>query len=119
MNNEQNISSSPFRVDIHHHLIPDFYVSALKQQGVQALHGAGFPKWSEGQSLELMDPYGIAAAITLIQFSHLDTGHLTIGEVGFHTPHIFWCDPGCSPMQQTHQPGILVAIAHRLIFFRL
>ena len=53
-------------MDIHHHLIPDFYVSALKQHGVQALHGAGFPKWSQGQSLELMDRYGIAAAIPSI-----------------------------------------------------
>lgn len=66
MNNNPGISPSAFRLDIHHHLVPDFYVSTLERRGLQALHGAGFPKWSTGRSLELMDRYGIAAAVASI-----------------------------------------------------
>ena len=56
----------PFRVDIHHHIIPDFYTSALKEIGVEAAHGEGFPRWSQNESLETMDKYRIEAAILSI-----------------------------------------------------
>jgi 6-methylsalicylate decarboxylase len=57
-------SQTPRWIDIHHHIVPEHYVSALKNGGVEAAHGAGYPKWSPELSLETMDKNGIAAAIT-------------------------------------------------------
>ena len=53
-------------IDVHQHIIPDFYTSAIKKIGQRAEHGEGFPKWSEDLSLEMMDKYDIAAAVISI-----------------------------------------------------
>jgi predicted TIM-barrel fold metal-dependent hydrolase len=57
--NDQNL----YRMDVHHHIIPEFYPSALQKIGVEAAHGEGFPKWTQSLSLETMDESGIDAAI--------------------------------------------------------
>ena len=54
------------RIDVHHHIVPTQYVGALKGIGIEAAHGAGFPKWSPAMALDVMDRNGIAAAITSI-----------------------------------------------------
>lgn len=56
----------PFRIDVHHHAVPDIYVDEMNRQGYVASHGRGFPGWSPRASLDLMDQYGIAAAVTSI-----------------------------------------------------
>jgi predicted TIM-barrel fold metal-dependent hydrolase len=48
----------PFRVDVHHHIAPPAYSSALKAMM------RGHAKWSPEASLEDMDKSGIATAIT-------------------------------------------------------
>jgi len=48
----------PFRIDVHHHIAPPAYSSALKAMM------RGHAKWSPEASLEDMDKSGIATAIT-------------------------------------------------------
>lgn len=53
-------------IDIHHHILPPGYMSALGDRlGAQGLFGSP-PEWSPQISLEAMDRHGITAAITSI-----------------------------------------------------
>lgn len=54
----------PRRIDVHHHILPPEYVSALANLGVAASGGRPLPEWNVHSSLEVMDRYGIATAIT-------------------------------------------------------
>lgn len=57
---------TPFRIDVHHHAVPDMYVNEMNRQGYVPSHGRGFPKWSPQASLDTMDQFGIAAAVTSV-----------------------------------------------------
>jgi predicted TIM-barrel fold metal-dependent hydrolase len=59
----EKMDGAPYRIDVHQHIIPEFYTSALKKIGVEAAHGEGFPKWTQSLSIETMDEAGIAASI--------------------------------------------------------
>jgi predicted TIM-barrel fold metal-dependent hydrolase len=54
------------RIDVHHHILPEVYVSALASAGVLNAGGIPFPKWDAGSTLEFMDRSGIAAAVVSI-----------------------------------------------------
>ena len=54
------------RIDVHHHVLPDFYVKAAARFGVADGGGIAFPQWSSEAALALMDRCGIAAAVTSI-----------------------------------------------------
>jgi predicted TIM-barrel fold metal-dependent hydrolase len=54
------------RIDVHHHLLPDFYLSDLKSAGVTDSGGQVFRSWDSKQSLELMETAGVATAILSI-----------------------------------------------------
>lgn len=56
-------STQPYRVDIHHHVLPPNYVSALEDIGIDV---EPFPEWTPQKSLDVMDKNGIATAITSI-----------------------------------------------------
>jgi predicted TIM-barrel fold metal-dependent hydrolase len=57
---------APHRVDLHHHIIPDIYIEKLGDRiGIQGLLGPK-PSWSPEISIEIMDRYGIAVAVTSI-----------------------------------------------------
>jgi predicted TIM-barrel fold metal-dependent hydrolase len=56
----------PHRIDVHHHLLPADYVSALERLGITGGGGVPFPRWDPATSLEMMDRQGIASAITSI-----------------------------------------------------
>ena len=56
----------PFKIDVHHHAVPDIYVEEMNRQNYVPSHGAGFPTWTPQTSLDAMDQYGIAAAVTSI-----------------------------------------------------
>lgn len=59
--------SHPYRfIDVHHHLIPPDYVSALARIGIAGSVGLDFPKWTPKKSLGVMDKNGIATAIMSI-----------------------------------------------------
>ena len=54
---------SPRRIDIHFHLIPQFYQDAVYAAGAGPAIGR-YPDWSPERALELMDASGIAVALT-------------------------------------------------------
>ncbi len=54
----------PFRIDVHHHIVPPEYVAALTAFGVKGGGGIDFPHWDPQSSLNMMDRQGIATAIT-------------------------------------------------------
>ena len=54
------------RIDVHHHIVPPVYTSALAEIGITSFGGLPFPNWNAQKSLEVMDRAGIATAITSI-----------------------------------------------------
>jgi len=53
-------------IDVHHHLLPDFYVDAIFAQGYSEVGGRDTPEWSPALSLEVLDRNNIEMAITSI-----------------------------------------------------
>ena len=58
--------TAPHRIDVHHHILPVEYVSALARLGITGGGGIPFPGWSVDAALGLMDRHGIQAAVTSI-----------------------------------------------------
>jgi len=58
--------TAPFKIDVHHHSVPEMYVKELESKNYVPSHGAGYPSWTPQASLEVMDQNGIAAAVTSI-----------------------------------------------------
>ena len=54
------------RIDIHHHILPPAYLSALEVLRIDGLQRKHFPKWSIEQSLKMMDENKISKAITSV-----------------------------------------------------
>jgi predicted TIM-barrel fold metal-dependent hydrolase len=55
--------ANPRRIDVHFHLIPQFYAEAVYAAGSGPAIGR-YPDWSPELALEVMDRFGIAAALT-------------------------------------------------------
>ena len=51
------------RIDVHHHILPDFYLAGLAEVGVKHSGGNVLGSWTPEQSLALMETAGIATAI--------------------------------------------------------
>lgn len=51
------------RIDVHHHVLPEFYIAAQRAAGITGSAYRGFPEWTSDRSLALMDAHGIATAI--------------------------------------------------------
>ncbi len=58
--------AQPHRIDVHHHILPPVYIKALSSSGQDRSGGVSLPTWSQEAALALMDPQGIATAITSI-----------------------------------------------------
>lgn len=56
----------PGRIDVHHHILPQQYVAALKSAGITGTTGIPFPDWRPSQALKFMDRNGIAASVLSI-----------------------------------------------------
>lgn len=54
------------RIDVHHHILPTEYVSALAGIGITGGGGIPFPAWSAEAALAVMDDDGIQATVTSI-----------------------------------------------------
>jgi predicted TIM-barrel fold metal-dependent hydrolase len=54
------------RIDIHHHILPEEYVTKLKGIGITTALSREFPEWSPKKSLDFMNKNGISKAITSI-----------------------------------------------------
>jgi predicted TIM-barrel fold metal-dependent hydrolase len=57
------MSSLSGRIDVHHHVLPEFYKDVQRSIGITGTAYRGFPEWSPESSLSLMDRLGIAATI--------------------------------------------------------
>jgi len=65
-NANDGAAMTPFKIDVHHHSVPDMYVKELESKNYVPSHGAGYPAWTPEASLDVMDQNGIAAAVTSI-----------------------------------------------------
>ena len=57
---------TPVNIDVHHHIVPPVYKSALAKIGITSFGGLPFPTWNAQKTLDVMDLRGIATAITSI-----------------------------------------------------
>ena len=57
----------PFRIDVHHHIVPSEYAATLSASGVNGGGGIDFPPWDPQSSLSMMDRQSIATAITSLR----------------------------------------------------
>lgn len=61
-------------IDVHHHILPAEYVAAVGAGVIGSQGSSGrLPKWSESDSLDLMDAAGIASAVTSVSSPGLAT----------------------------------------------
>ena len=67
------------RIDMHHHILPPDYLSAVAAAGITAGGGRDFPEWSPDVSLALMDRHGIEKAM-----------------VSISSPGLYFGDPGAA-----------------------
>jgi len=51
------------RIDVHHHVLPEFYIELQRAQGFSGTAYRGFPDWTPEMSLALMEKLGIATAV--------------------------------------------------------
>jgi predicted TIM-barrel fold metal-dependent hydrolase len=60
------MTEKPYRIDVHQHILPSDYVSALARLGITSSGGRPVPEWDIQTTLALMDRHAIATAITSI-----------------------------------------------------
>ena len=53
-------------IDIHHHILPEFYIDSLANIGIRKAAGIPFPPWSIESSIEFIENHGIEKAIVSI-----------------------------------------------------
>ena len=56
----------PYRIDVHHHIFPDFYVKKLQSIGIQDLYGVPFPRWEGETAIRIMDKNRIATGMATL-----------------------------------------------------
>ena len=66
------------KIDVHHHVLPREYVSALAGIGIDEVGGRAFSEWTPEITLEFLDKFGIDVAVTSIS-----APGIYFGDVGF------------------------------------
>lgn len=56
-------ATAPTRIDVHAHLIPDFYRQAMTDYNVAGDGGIPTPAWSPGAAVNFMDKFGIQTQV--------------------------------------------------------
>jgi 6-methylsalicylate decarboxylase len=51
------------RIDVHHHVLPPFYMDAIRSTGYLRTGGIRFPEWRPQDSLEVMDAHDVDTAV--------------------------------------------------------
>ena len=51
------------RIDVHHHVLPEFYIEAQRGAGITGSAYRGFPEWSAEHSLSVMETEEIATSV--------------------------------------------------------
>ena len=57
------MTTIPYRIDVHHHIVPKEYLSSLANMGITTAGGVVFPKWDVQDSLLFMDKQNIATTL--------------------------------------------------------
>ena len=57
---------NPHRIDVHHHVVPPHFVSALNSLNIDWTGGAGIPNWSHSFARDTMDRAGIDVAVASV-----------------------------------------------------
>jgi predicted TIM-barrel fold metal-dependent hydrolase len=52
--------------DVHHHVVPDFYVEEMKKMGMSEFNTLKWPKWNPESSLKMMESFQIEKAFVSI-----------------------------------------------------
>ncbi len=60
------MSTNSQKIDVHHHIVPKEYLSALSSIGIKNAVGEPFPQWDIENTFTFMDRQGIAIAINSI-----------------------------------------------------
>ncbi|MFB8085141.1 amidohydrolase family protein [Streptomyces sp. NPDC055992] len=60
------MSPSAQRIDVHQHVVPDFYRAELAKAGIADAGGRALPDWSPESALRLMDLLGTTTAIVSV-----------------------------------------------------
>lgn len=71
------MSEDPYRIDVHQHILPPDYLSALARLGITSSGGRPLPEWDIQNTLSLMDRHAIATAITSISEPGIYFGDVT------------------------------------------
>src|SRR5213078_2410149 len=71
------MSDDPYRIDVHQHILPPDYLSALARLGITSSGGWPLPEWDIQNTLSLMDRHAIAIAITSISEPGIYFGDVT------------------------------------------
>lgn len=62
-------------VDVHHHIVPDFYCDALSAAGLASpIAGVDYPRWTVEASLAMMQRQGIATAVVSVTVPGVNLG---------------------------------------------
>ena len=69
-----------FTVDIHHHMLPDFFWRATNEDG-HPVGGIAPPPWSRASTLSFLDDAGIDVAVTSVSTPGVHTGDDTAARV--------------------------------------
>jgi predicted TIM-barrel fold metal-dependent hydrolase len=59
-------TKEPYRIDVHHHVLPKFYTQTLERVSSISMFGIILPNWSMEAHLEVMDKNKIAAGMASI-----------------------------------------------------
>jgi predicted TIM-barrel fold metal-dependent hydrolase len=68
------MGANPTRIDVHAHILPEFYMEAVSGAGITRSRAKPYPAWSLDLCLNLMDTYGIATSITSFSTPHVHFG---------------------------------------------
>lgn len=68
------MAQDPWRIDVHAHILPQFYMDAVSNSGVTRSKGKPYPDWTEDLYLKLMDKNNIRTCINSISTPHVYFG---------------------------------------------
>ena len=73
MNTKHPVNTKePYRIDVHHHVMPAFYLEALERIGKRVTFGIRLPDWSLDAHLKVMDKNKIAIGMASIPMLHYE-----------------------------------------------
>ncbi|NIM92933.1 MAG: amidohydrolase family protein, partial [Anaerolineales bacterium] len=67
MNKKQTVNTKePYRIDVHHHVLPKFYLEVLERVSSTVMFGLTLPNWTLEEHLAVMDNHKIAVGMASI-----------------------------------------------------